>query len=261
MRKVMMLVVFFVLVGLPAKADTIRYDACAISSDIDGLSKSKATAKLMGGVLAESRTAFAQLCQSQPGDQDVREGRALVWLVQADEAAKLLIYKASAEQEKKPQTRDTLDCSGFLTLLALKAQVGLNGLRAAAYQAVRTETKEVVRTVEVAAQCPVVESPQQSCGPTLRSAARRWANALDEFTGQYICQGCADWTFAKDTASTLYALSYGGNTDDPVPVVIGWLAQYRQLARGEQTRIDDRVKRVAADMRAQLAYCGMQQYE
>jgi hypothetical protein len=167
-----------------------------------------------------------------------------------------------------PQT--TVSRTKLLKLAVLTADVAdiFNQFRAFANLHIEGAHAEkiVERIVEVPAKCPepvsAPETSRSTCAVAIRSAARRWASALDELTNSYSCMGCKDGDYAKDAAPVLRSLSFGGNTDDPVSVVVGLLAQYRQLVRmnqREQARIDDRVQRVAADMRAQLAYCGIQQ--
>ena len=197
---------------------------------------------------------LASLCERAPTDELIRSGDATGWLSMVDnvfDTLNMALFDRMARPvsaKERGVLRDILEA-----VVNFQREFELDRIRA--YQAVRTETKEVVKTVSVPAQCPEAqEAPEPACWGTLRKSAGQWSSQLRDWMGWYKGMG-DDYALAQESAPMLAGVSRG--SDDPAPYLIGWLAQWHAIRRDERSLLGSGpMPRIAQDMEAKLAYCG-----
>lgn len=183
------------------------------------------------------------LCLQSPSDAPSAE-----WLTRADDASESL-WALAAEISANKALR------GGLSTYALAYGSYLNPLRVQAYNRVTVQTKEVVRTVEVPAQCPEPAPPRETpCNVALRQGADRWSTQLYSWTRDYDGSG-GDYALAWSSKSELNSIAHGSG--DPASYVLGWLARWHTVKQSQSFLGSGPMPGIAADMRAQLQLCGI----
>jgi hypothetical protein len=225
----------------------------------------------MKPVYAKFGDALEQLCRTEPTDDQFRAGNGQVWLAQADALARALADELLSEL-LKPQTRSAINRERLLALQVLRMQVVLGSPRTLAFSAVRMETREVIRTVEVAAPAPPPQpppDPNAECNRMLRQATNRWYGMASDILGPYGENGRANdaYQVVVQVRREMNGLS---SDADVFPVAVSWqqrlhraatdpansrrtggVFDFFQLSESEQSRIQD----LAQDIRSQLRFC------
>jgi len=198
-----------------------------------------------------------RLCADEGKLADFDDRERLGWLLQADSQCEYLsdVLRTALESPQTTASRK------HLTKLAERAthmQAVVREFRFLhGYSRVEVREKEVVRTVQVATRCPDPEPVRESpCAAPLRQGARRWADQLYSWTSGYQGSG-QDWQLARNSSSDLYRVADG--KVDAVPYVVGWLSQWRVARRDQSFLGSGPMPQIAADMRAQLQFCGVVQ--
>jgi hypothetical protein len=208
--------------------------------------------------LTSVRGQLRDLCHQSPGREDIGSGSGVGWLTMVDHIFDTLTMSLYDRMNRPVSAKERIVLRDLLRTTAL-FQRDFELMRIDAYQAVLIETKEVVRTVEVPAKCVPVEPPpppRDPCADALRQGASRWYSQLYKWTDSYRGSG-SDWALADSSKNDLLSIARGSG--DPRSYVIGWLAQWRSVRRsGSESFLGSGpMPQIAADMRAQLASCGV----
>lgn len=201
--------------------------------------------------------ALEGLCAEEERLASADDRERLGWLLRADSQCEYL-SDTLREALEAPQTTASRRHLAKLASHAAHLQSVVREFRFLhGYSRVEVREKEVVRTVQVAAQCPDPEPVRESpCVTPLRQGARRWADQLYSWTSGYQGSG-QDWQLARNSSSDLYRVADG--KVDAVPYVVGWLSQWRVVRRDQSFLGSGPMPQIAADMRAQLQFCGVVQ--
>jgi hypothetical protein len=229
---------------------------CIVAEDLDDWVDSDINENLDDDRLhsvQDRHIELQRLCQNEPTQVQLKEGASVLWLTSADDAVKKFSAVVVELIDVKPFTENDRKRVREAMKILTELQNAVNWYRVFAYQSARTA---------------IAEMPKNPCFGTLRSGARGWSDMLYTYTNAYTCQGCPGYDFAKETAPQLRNLS--SSSEDPVPVLVGWLNQYYHVLRKTRADresgragilggrdMDERVQRVAVDMRTRLSTCGV----
>ncbi len=287
MRKIALAVAFIlVLCGSSVQAqndplpDKSAFDACGMAESLDGWSVG--VQKIPPVNIPTSVTVaigavtlrLQDLC-GLPLDLDSQDFRTRnLWLNTADAIGQRLTVEI-AKALSSPQTTASRKQLQKLAQLSADWQGQLGAVRRFVYShvQVRTETKEVVKTVEVPCQAaPVVvqaPDPNAECDRVLRQAVSRWYGMATDILGPYGENGRANDAF--QTVVQVRREMNGLSSDAAVlPVAVSWSQRlhraandpanvkrdgsqwdFFQLSESEQSRIEG----WAEDIQSQLRLC------